>query len=192
MRLGMTTLKRVHLQFVLLCHPVFATTNIISRARGRQRANHHARAYGYLPFSHRHRLLCPGSLARALARRKCTTTWKPRAVGYQRLRFLVYSYHRLVGKQMHVISLQATIEYRRCLLETTSCNASFADCESQVQALIVDHFEDQLMLICSISLFVILVHVVLALPPHEVAREGEHNGVHSAPSNENAKVYTQA
>jgi hypothetical protein len=42
------------------------------------------------------------------------------------------------------------------------------------------------------SLLVVLVNVVLALPPHEVARKGEHNGVHSAPSDENAKVYPQA
>jgi len=47
------------------------------------------------------------------------------------------------------------------------------------------------MLIRSISLLVVLVHVVLALPPHEVAREGEQNGVNCAPRDENAKVYPQ-
>ena len=36
------------------------------------------------------------------------------------------------------------------------------------------------------------MHVVLALPPHEIARERKHDGIHRAPSDEDAEVYAQA
>jgi hypothetical protein len=44
--------------------------------RGQQRASHHARAYGYLPFSYRQRLLAPGSLARAHWLGGNASTWR--------------------------------------------------------------------------------------------------------------------
>lgn len=46
--------------------------------------------------------------------------------------------------------------------------------------------------ICYSSLFVILVHMVLRLPTHKVAREWEQQRVHCAPSNQDSKVKTNS
>lgn len=57
-----------------------------------------------------------------------------------------------------------------------------------------DHNVSIIGICCSINvnLLVVLVHVVLALPPHEVTREGEQEGVYCTPSDKDAKVQPEA